>query len=91
MPRAIYAPILNRTLLYERLRDGTIHLLDFQIVGTSLGTMIEPRCLTRQTGAVANSDPYENGYDDIREVNKDSMFSSLGFGGSQWPRNWNTQ
>lgn len=84
-------PILGRTMLYERLRDGTIHLLDWNLVSTTLGLMIEPRTMIRATGNMQNSDPYENGYTDMLEVPQATLFATYNFGGSQWPRVYNSQ
>lgn len=59
------APIIARTLLWERLSDGTLHIFDWCVVTTSLGDMIEPRVLTRQTGDIRNEDLFDSSYTGI--------------------------
>lgn len=65
MPKA---PITSRTLLWERLSDSTIHVLDWCVVTTSLGTMVEPRVLTRQSGAMQNEDLFDSSYSDLQAL-----------------------
>lgn len=78
------APILTRTLLWETLSDGTIHVLDWQLVQTSLGQMIEPRTLVRPIGDVKDEDLFESGFTDMRKVQSDAMWGLFNFAGSQW-------
>lgn len=82
-------PILRRTLLYERLRDGTYSLLDFCIVNTTLGAMVEPRTLNRATGAMRNDDVYDSAFNDILEATP-AVLGAIGFSGQQWPRVYNS-
>lgn len=82
------APILRRTLLYERLRDGSFRLLDFAIVNTSLGAMIEPRTLFRPGGGMVNEDVYDSSFTDLLEATP-GVLASVGFGGEQWPKQFN--
>jgi len=79
------APILTRTLLWERLSDGSIHLLDWNLVNTSLGVMVEPRVLLRDSGAIKDEDLFESGYTDMMVLQSDSFFATYWFSGSQWP------
>ncbi len=78
------APILTRTLLWEALSDGTIHQLDWNLVTTSLGTMVEPRSLVRQSD-FKNEDFVDSGYSGMRKLQSDTMYTQIGFAGSQWP------
>lgn len=88
MPKA---PILSRFRLYERMRDGSERDLEWNVVNTSLGQMIEPRSHTIHFGAMPQRDPY-----DLENVNgrqliqADQMPSLLGTGGDLWPRTYNT-
>ena len=83
------APILTRTLLYERLRDGSFALLDFCLVNTTLGTMIEPRPLIKASGKMVNEDVYDSAFTDIQEATP-SLVNAVQFSGSQWPRVYNS-
>ncbi len=87
MPKA---PILSRTALFDVLRDGTQVPLDYNIVGTSLGSMVEFRS-NISMGPVTNRDPYEESITDRRQMSRDQIFTLLGVGGDCWPRTWNTQ
>lgn len=78
-------PILSRTLLWERLSDGTIHLLDWNLVTTSLGVMVEPRTLLHANGAMKDEDLLESGYTDMTVLQSDSFYATYHFAGSQWP------
>ncbi len=85
--------ILNRTLLYRKLtqREGqapVYELLDWCIVTTRIGSMIEPRTLIRATGNMQNSDVYDSGFNAILEAD-DQTLGQVGFGGTQWPRTYN--
>jgi hypothetical protein len=79
------APILTRTLLWERLGDGSIHVLDWNLVNTSLGLMVEPRVMLRESGAIKDEDLAESGYSDMTVLQSDNFFATYGFAGSQWP------
>ena len=84
-------PILSRTLLYRRLpRGGGYELLDWCIVNTTLGAMVEPRTIMRNGGDIKNTDVFDAAFTDIQLVD-DAALASLGFAGTQWPRVYNTQ
>ncbi len=85
------APILSRTLCLARLRDGTLRLLDFQLVTTSLGGMIEPRPVSRACGSSMNEDPYDSAYTDIVVLDGAGIAAVPGIDDVQWPRTFNTQ
>jgi len=83
------APITSRTLLWERLSDGSIHLSDWCLVVTSLGVMVEPRLMTRQTGDIKNEDLFDSAYSDLQAMptlpTGNYGLDQLAFAGSQWP------
>ena len=82
------APILGRTLLYEYLPDGvTYHQLDWNIVETSLGSMVEPRVMNRNLAEmdIQNEDLFQGGYTAILKLSSDDLFTQYGVLGSQWP------
>ena len=63
MPKA---PITARTLYWELLDDGvTKQVLDWCLVTTSLGDMVEPRLIAKQSGNMKNEDLVDSGYSDI--------------------------
>lgn len=86
MPKA---PILTRTLLYDRLRDGSIMFLDWCFVGTSLGMMVEARTVLRN-GFSVNEDPYDTNATDLLPFSRDQLFSTVNSGGDLMPRTYNT-
>ena len=77
MPKA---PIIERDLLYEKLPDGSIRLLDQCLVLTELGTMMEPRQVNIMNGteALRNVDVYDANYTRIREVKGDVLINETG-------------
>lgn len=78
-------PLRGRTLLYEVLpRTKEKRLLDFCLVETTLGPMIEPRLVTRASGAMQNEDVYDSCFTDIREVDE-TLRGQLGLNSFQWP------
>lgn len=86
MPRL---PIRRRTLLYERLpRNGGLRLLDFCLVDTTLGAMVEPRVMNRAANGTSVDDPFDSAYTDIMEVDE-KIRGSLGLNAYQWPINFN--
>lgn len=86
MPRV---PILHRTVFYSRLRDGTFRLLDWNLVNTTLGAMMEPRLLRyTEDGKVTNLDVYDINFNRITEYNEDKMYAETGTAGFQLPRDF---
>lgn len=79
------APITARTLLWEALPDGTIVLLDWQLVETSLGTMAELRCVNRSDGNSRDEDLLENGYTQLMKMSASTLYATYNVGGRQWP------
>jgi hypothetical protein len=87
MPKA---PILRRTRLYDTLRDGTKFFHDWNIVQTTLGTMIEAVSVVRM-GLIANEDPYDSSVDELQPMSRDIFYSLTNVSGDAWPKVWNTQ
>lgn len=85
-------PIQYRSLLFTRLRDKTIRLLDWCLVQTSLGPAYEPRVVQsiQNVGNVVQRDVYDANYSDIREVEEGAFFQGV-HGGIQVPADYNTQ
>jgi hypothetical protein len=76
-------------LVYTRISDGTIRLLEWNLVTTSLGVMVEPRCITKQTGAMQNEDLIDSSFTDLQTLpvapTGNYALDQLGWGSSQWP------
>lgn len=60
MPRA---PIQTREIYAERLPDGSLRPLEFALVGTSLGAMVEPRPVMTLGNFSAAEDPADESFD----------------------------
>lgn len=82
MPKA---PILARESFFYRLRDGTFRWLDWNIVNTSIGAMIEARPVGMfgEHSSSANVDPYESSFNTVRELSPEEFTRLTGHGGSQ--------
>lgn len=82
MPRT---PILSREIFYEVSSSGRIRFLDFCIVDTVLGAMVEPRNLLGiQTGAVNTIDYHDSlNFNKMSQFNEDTFFQTFGSGGNQ--------
>lgn len=89
MPKA---PILSRECYYDVRRDGSFVDLDWNLVNTSLGAMVEPAMQSVVLSPVVQLD-----LDDMvsfnRRVQMDEtvMFGTLGTAGIQVPSDYNTQ
>lgn len=92
--------ILSRDLFYDRRRGrhqaGTNYrLLDFCLVDTPLGAMVEPRnmsligCTSGSNLTNLNAD--EIAFTRISEMDETTMFDKLGTAGNQLPIDYNTQ
>ena len=81
-------PILRRTRFFERLSDGTFRDLDWQLVDTTLGSMLEPRTLIMDTAALQALDVYDSGVTE-RVLNPGGALFTL-TSGEQWPKSLNT-
>lgn len=81
MPRA---PILSRDCFYQKLRDGTYRDLDWNLVNTSLGAMVEARSIGGYTGEQV-LDLRDLSFNDRREFDENKFFRYHGTGGNQLP------
>ena len=81
-------PIVNRTAFYEVLRDGTVRDLEWNLVQTTLGAMVEPRTLLLSTANLQAQDPYDSGITERRLNPGVGLFEFTG--GQQWPATFNT-
>lgn len=87
MPKA---PILNREAFYSKLRDGSFRDLDWNLVNTSLGAMVEPRQLRRVDGGkVVHQDVYDNSFNRRTEFDENQMATLMGTAGLQLPVDFN--
>lgn len=82
-------PILSRDLLYDTLRDGSIRLLDWCLVNTSLGGMVEPRQLNFNGGSVGTIDALDASYTRLTPMKDDQLNALLGTSGRQLPVDFN--
>lgn len=81
MPRL---PILSREAFYTTNPDGSIRLLDFCLVNTSLGAMIEPYPVLGVNGdKIAPIDAKDAGFSRLVPTNADQFYSQTGFSGEQ--------
>jgi hypothetical protein len=82
-------PILNREAFYETLVDGTIRLLDFCLVNTSLGAMVEPRAtnLLSLGQGIAAVSVYDASISKLSPMQSDEFYKLTGFSGRQIPIN----
>lgn len=89
MPKA---PVLSRELFYTKQRGGTFRLLDFCLVNTSLGAMVEPRPMGMYfVNKHVDIDPYDlEDFSSIREMNENEFYALTGTGGLQVTRAYNT-
>ena len=86
------SPILSRTRLYGRMRrTGQRYPIDWDLVNTELGGMLEPHnVLGPNVGAVQIVDIEDISFNDILEINEDQMQDMFGTGGRQIPFAFNT-
>lgn len=85
------APILSRTALFDTLRDGSLRRLDWNLVNTSLGAMLEPVTLYRDGGTMKNDDVYDSAFTDVKVIGGTdvALLTQCGLS-SQWPRVFNS-
>lgn len=82
MPRA---PILSREGYYKKLSDGTMVPLDWNVVGTSLGAMIEQRQVCVTTSPLAAIDAKDAGFTRMLEMDENVLQFQSGTGGQALP------
>ena len=86
MPRA---PITNRQRYFEKLRDGSYRDLEFNLVNTELGAMIEPVSICRvQEGNVQNVDAVDASFDGRTEIRRAEILNMFGTSGLQSPTDY---
>jgi hypothetical protein len=56
------APIVSRTLLWRRLSDGTVQVLDWNTVTTSLGAMVESRSIAKARDGIADENLFDSSF-----------------------------
>ena len=73
MPRL---PILSREAFYTPLPNGGgFRMLDFHLVNTSLGAMIETAPLAKVDGKIPAVDVYDAAFTKISEFNGDQVYA----------------
>lgn len=84
MPKA---PILNRQGFYTKLRGGTYRDLDWNLVNTSLGAMVEPRQLVLVAGGkITEKDRFDgDDFNSRTELSGDLFYRYHNTGGDQLP------
>jgi hypothetical protein len=88
MPKS---PILSREIFYDQLGDGTFRILDWCLVSTELGGMIESRHPTlagHGTTPVANTDVVDCSFTKISQMNEDKFFTLFNTAGWQIPKDF---
>ncbi len=88
--------ITKRTALFTRMPNGKLRRLDFNLVDTDLGAMIEPNSAIAGLGAGAGvvsvdgmtpNDPLQDfAFDDIMIVGEGEILATIGTSGLQSPR-----
>ena len=90
--------ITGRTALFSRLGNGRLRRLEFNLVNTSLGTMVEPNQSIPGFGVGAGSPSIvgdtpadglsDNAFDEFLIVNETEITGQLMTSGLQTPRLW---
>lgn len=88
MPKA---PILSRECYYDVRRDGSIIDLDWNLVNTSLGAMVEPAMQSAIMSPVVQLDLDDISFTRRVQMDETVMFATLGTAGIQIPADYNTQ
>lgn len=82
-------PILTRTALSQKLASGSIIRLPFNIVGTSLGMMVEPVSMSLmdpdQKAGITDLDIEDQAHTDAAQVDPAAMYQVLGTWGPTIP------
>ncbi|HEX7767271.1 MAG TPA: hypothetical protein VF443_11190 [Nitrospira sp.] len=81
-------PILSRTTFYTPQASGTLRHLEWNLVQTTLGGMIEPRTLYRPGENVKLDDVHDSDFTDIKVLSKvdAGFYSSTPLFSNQWPK-----
>lgn len=81
--------ILNRTVFYTKLRDGSFRFLDWNLVQTTLGAMLEPRQIRYiDDTKIVNVDVFDMNFNHLKEYNEDKMWSEMNTAGWLLPRDY---
>jgi hypothetical protein len=79
------APILSRELLFDTLRDGSKRLLDWNLVNTELGAMLEPRNVLPAMAPMTAIDAYDASFTRFVEFDEDLLVATFNVSGRQLP------
>jgi hypothetical protein len=84
-------PILSRELFYDKLGDGSHRMLDWALVDTALGAMIESRSgmLGYGMGPTTNLDLVDYGYNRVTYIDEGKFSMRFNTGGGQFPKDVN--
>lgn len=88
MPRS---PILSREIFYDVLNDGSFRELDFALVNTSLGAMIESRSIASvpASGKITQVDAVDASFNRITQMDEDLFYRLFGHSGRQVLQDFN--
>lgn len=84
------APLTARVLLWQQLDNGEYQVVDWYLVTTSLGDMVESRTVVRLGDDIQNEDLRDSAYTAIQKIaplpTGNYALDQLAYGaGSQWP------
>lgn len=82
-------PISSRDVLYDTLRDGSLVFLDWCIVDTPVGAMLEPRQILPPTERVVNVNMFDMSFSRLTPFKEDLLFSMFMTSGRQLPVDYN--
>ena len=84
-------PILDRTVFYDTLNDGTLRTLDFCLVNTSLGAMVESRSIAAvpSNGKVTQVDAVDASFNRITQMDENDFYKLTGVNGRQLLQDFN--
>ena len=81
MPKS---PVLYRESFYDTLRDGTIRMIDWNLVDTELGACVEPRGIL-MNGPINQIDVVDASANRLTQFDEDTFGETFGSGGQQLP------
>lgn len=84
-------PVLYREHFYTRLRDGSFLSLDWNVVNTTLGGMVEPRQLMYGNRKITQVDVTEISFNKVSEIDGNQFWRLYNTGGNQLPVDFNRQ
>lgn len=82
-------PVLSRELFYDKLRDGTFRDLDWALVNTTLGAMLEPRSIATVGSPVRQVDALDVSFTRRTQMDETVMFRTFGTAGPLVPVDFN--